>query len=192
MCPQQNSDPNDVSEDCLRLNVYMHGLTDTRRPVIVYIHPGGFYNTSGQSKNYVGPQYLMDRDIVLVTLNYRLASLGFLSTGTKECPGNNGLKDQVAALRWVRDYIAKFGGDPTCVTLMGYSAGGMSVSLHLVSSMSRGLFHRAIAMSGAAMAQWEVPEHQLDLAKRQARLIDCPEGHVNELIDCFKRVSGTI
>lgn len=134
----------------------------------------------------------MDRDIVLVTLNYRLASLGFLSTGTKECPGNNGLKDQVAALKWVRGHIAKFGGNPTCVTLMGYSAGGMSVSLHLVSPMSSGLFHRAIAMSGAAMAQWEVPEHQLDLAKRQARLIDCPEDDLSEMVGCFKRVGGTM
>lgn len=130
----------------------------------------------------------MDRDIVLVTINYRLATLGFLSTGTADCPGNNGLKDQVAALKWVQQHIWQFGGDANSVTLMGYSAGGMSVSLHLVSPMSRGLFHRAIAMSGAAMAQWEVPEHQLDLAKQQARLLQCPESDIAEMLECFKKV----
>lgn len=103
-----------------------------------YIIPGGFYAVSGQSKNFAGPQHLMDRDIVLVTLNYRLGALGFLSTGTEESPGNNGLKDQVVALRWVRNHISKFGGDPGSVTIMGYSAGGWSVSLHMVSPMSRG------------------------------------------------------
>lgn len=80
----------------------------------------------------------MDRNIVFVTINYRLGSLGFLSTGTIDAPGNNGLKDQVMALRWIRSNIANFGGDPNSVTIMGYSAGGLSVSLHMVSPMSRG------------------------------------------------------
>lgn len=110
-----------------------------KKPVIVYIHPGGFYSVSGQSKNFAGPQNLMDQDIVLVTINYRLGTLGFLSTGTKDYPGNAGLKDQVMALRWVKLHIANFGGDPSSVTLMGYSAGGMSVSLHMVSPMSKGI-----------------------------------------------------
>lgn len=137
MCPQPTLNATDVSEDCLRLNVYSRALSPTAsRPVIVYIHPGGFYLLSGQSYNYAGPQNLMDRNIVLVTINYRLGSLGFLSTGTKEAPGNNGFKDQVIALRWIRSNIAKFGGDPNSVTIMGYS--GISVSLHMVSPMSRG------------------------------------------------------
>lgn len=80
----------------------------------------------------------MKRDIVLVTINYRLAALGFLSTGTKDAPGNNGLKDQVIAMRWVKDHIQAFGGNPDSITLMGYSAGGMSVTLHMVSPMSKG------------------------------------------------------
>lgn len=139
MCPQPNDDESDISEDCLRLNVYTRELPPgSRKPVLVYIHPGGYYGVSGQSKNYAGPHYLMDRDIVLVTMNYRLGSLGFLSTGTEDSPGNNGLKDQVIALRWVRNHISKFGGDPNTVTLMGYSAGAMSVTLHMVSPMSKG------------------------------------------------------
>lgn len=104
----------------------------------MYIHPGGFYALSGQSKNFAGPHNLMDRDIVLVTFNYRLGSLGMLAAGTKEYPGNAALKDQVLVLKWVKDHIANFGGDPNMVTIMGYSAGGMSVTLHLVSPMSKG------------------------------------------------------
>lgn len=109
-----------------------------KKPVLVYIHPGGFYAVSGQSKNYAGPQALMDRNIVLVTINYRLGTLGLLSTGTKEYPGNAAFKDQVLALKWIKLHIAKFGGDPDLVTIMGYSAGALSVTLHMVSPMSRG------------------------------------------------------
>lgn len=80
----------------------------------------------------------MDRDIVLVTINYRLATLGLLAAGTKEYPGNAAFKDQVLAFKWVRTHIGRFGGDPNSVTLMGYSAGALSVTLHMVSPMSRG------------------------------------------------------
>lgn len=139
MCPQWTRNGSAMSEDCLRLNIYSRALQPiARKPVLVYIHPGGFYSVSGQSYNFAGPQNLMDRNIVLVTMNYRLGSLGFLSTGTIDAPGNNGLKDQVIALRWIRSHIVNFGGDPNSVTIMGYSAGGMSVSLHMVSPMSRG------------------------------------------------------
>lgn len=114
--------------------------TADRKPVLVYIHPGGFYGVSGQSKNFAGPQNLMDRDIVLVTLNYRLGSLGMMAAGTKEYPGNAALKDQVLVLKWIKDHIGQFGGNPNMVTIMGYSAGGMSVTLHMVSPMSKGKF----------------------------------------------------
>lgn len=113
--------------------------TDHRKPVIVYFHPGGFYVFSGQSKNNAGPQYLMDRDIVLVTINYRLGSLGMMAAGTKDYPGNAALKDQVLVLKWVKEHIAQFGGDPEQVTLMGCSAGAWSISLHMVSPMSKGI-----------------------------------------------------
>lgn len=106
--------------------------------MLVYIHPGGFYGLSGQSKNFAGPQNLMDRDLVLVTLNYRLGSLGMMAAGSKEYPGNAGLKDQVLVLKWIQTHIDNFGGDPNSVTIMGYSAGGMSVTLHMVSPMSKG------------------------------------------------------
>lgn len=137
--PQPVTSAAEISEDCLRLNVYSKNISShAQKPVLVFIHCGGFYEGSARSVEF-GPQYLMERDIVLVTINYRLGALGFLSTGTKEAPGNNGLKDQVVALRWIRDHIKSFGGDPNSVTLMGYSAGGMSVTLHMVSAMSKGI-----------------------------------------------------
>lgn len=150
MCPQPATELDFVSEDCLRLNVYSRTLhRNARKSVLVYIHPGAFFYLSGQCNKYAGPQSLMDRDIVLVTLNYRLGSLGFLSTGTAEAPGNNGLKDQVMALRWIQSNIANFGGDPDSVTIMGYSAGAMSVTLHMVSPMSKGknLIHFLVIVS---------------------------------------------
>lgn len=179
-----------MCEDCLRLNVFTPVLPPIRKhlPVIVFIHGGGFYSLSAQSYNYAGPQNLLDRKVVLVTCNYRLGSLGFLSTGTKHAPGNNGLKDQVACLRWVQKNIARFGGDPNSVTLMGHGAGAISVSLHLISPMSRGLFHKVILMDGSATAQWKVPRSQLNLAKRQARLLKCPVDDIKKIIRCLRKV----
>lgn len=190
ICVQYTRFANEISEDCLRLNVYTRDICPAKkRAIIIYLHPGGFYGLSGQSRSVAGPEYFMDRDIVLVTANYRLGILGFLSTGTKEAPGNNGLKDQVLVMKWVQEHIDRFGGDPNLVTLMGYSAGAMSVTLHLVSPMSRGLFHRVIVMSGSATSQWTIPNEQLDLAKKQARLLKCPNGSIGEIMDCFKTVS---
>ncbi|KAJ8983994.1 hypothetical protein NQ317_008699 [Molorchus minor] len=139
LCPQPTTDP--ISEDCLYLNVYStklpKGTENPKRPVIVHIHAGGFYSV-GSASYWAGPNYFMDQDIVLVTFNYRLATLGFLSTGLKDAPGNVGLKDQVQVLRWVKQNIATFGGDPDNVSIMGYSAGAWSVTLHMVSPMSEG------------------------------------------------------
>ncbi|KAL9929053.1 juvenile hormone esterase [Glossina fuscipes fuscipes] len=190
MCPQPGLNSADVSEDCLRLNIYTKDLPsesnpNVKKPVIVFIHPGGFYSLSGQSKNFAGPHYFMDRSIVLVTFNYRLGSLGFLSTGTKEAPGNLGLKDQVLLLKWLRLHISRFGGDPSSITLLGYGAGGFSITLHLVSPMSRNLFHKAIIMSGSATGQWDFPNHQMHLAKRQAHLLQCPTGNLTDIMKCL-------
>lgn len=145
LCPQ--STPNasyPMSEDCLYMNVYTHRLPQEYDgpkkllPVMVYVHPGSFTQGSGTSTFHAGPEYLMDRDIVFVTFNYRLGALGFMSTGTKECNGNFGLKDQIVVLEWVRDYIKNFGGDPNSVTVFGCSVGGVSGDLFLVSPMAQG------------------------------------------------------
>ncbi|XP_064554514.1 juvenile hormone esterase [Drosophila montana] len=187
MCPQPWDNMTDVSEDCLRLNVYTKNLNATARlPVIVFLHPGGFYVFSGQSKYFAGPAHMMDRDCVLVTLNYRLGSLGFLATGSADAPGNAGLKDQVLALRWIQQHIHRFGGDPQSVTLLGYSAGSLSIGLHMLSPMSRGLFHRGICMSASPYGQWGYETADVQLAQRQARLLNCPEQPVKDLVSCLR------
>lgn len=114
-----------------------------------------------------------------------------MSTGDSLMPGNLGLKDQVAALRWVKNNIAAFGGNPDCVTITGYSAGGWSVTLHLVSPMSRGLFHKAIAMSGSAVFQKPFPKHQKNLAIKQAQLLNCPTDTTRNMLNCLRQKSST-
>lgn len=142
------------SEDCLSLNVWTPMADDKHRPVMVWIHGGGFTNGSGSDEWYDGSTFSERGDVVVVTLNYRLGALGFLYLGGVGGPeyaksGNLGLLDQVAALKWVRDNIAAFGGDPGNVTIFGESAGSMSVCTLMGIPAARGLFHKAIAESGA-------------------------------------------
>ncbi|KAG5891221.1 hypothetical protein JTB14_036137 [Gonioctena quinquepunctata] len=190
LCPQPRINGNS-SEDCLILNTYSTQLpTDgknPKRPVIVYIHSGGFYG-GGSTSILLGPNYYLDQDIVLVTLQYRLASLGFISTGDKHAPGNIGFKDQVEALKWVKNNIEYFGGDPNAVTIQGYSAGAFSVFLHMVSPMSRGLFHKLACMSGSPVGILPIPTNQLELAKKQARLVGCPDDSSEIIVECLKTV----
>lgn len=194
-CPQPFQDlvNNPVSEDCLILNVYStklpRGGENPKRPVIVYLHSGGFYSVTSVSY-WTGPQYFMDQDIVLVTVNYRLGSLGFISTGDREAPGNNGLKDQVEALKFVKSNIASFGGDPDSITICGYSAGAFSVSLHMLSPMSQGLFHKAIIMSGSIYGQYPIEKGQFHLAQKQAQLVGCPDDTSANIIRCLKTKSA--
>jgi para-nitrobenzyl esterase len=142
------------SEDCLTLNVWTPALDGKRRPVMVWIHGGGFTIGASSQALYDGSILARRGDIVLVTVNYRLGPLGFIRladvTGGKiPASGNEGMLDQVAALEWVRDNIADFGGDPGNVTIFGESAGGMSVGTLLAMPSARGLFHKAIPQSGA-------------------------------------------
>jgi para-nitrobenzyl esterase len=144
-----------TSEDCLTLNVYAPASLATPRPVMVWLHGGGYTTGSGSEPVYEGTNLSVAGDVVVVTLNYRLGPLGFAAHEalSAEDPkhavsGNYGLLDQRAALAWVKANIAAFGGDPGNVTLFGESAGAMSVCMHLVSPGSAGLFHRAITESG--------------------------------------------
>ncbi|XP_035452347.2 juvenile hormone esterase-like [Spodoptera frugiperda] len=142
------------SEDCLYLNVYTPNVKpDKPYPVMFYIHGGGLVSGAGDDDLY-GPKFLVRQDVILVTFNYRLEVLGFLCLDTEDAPGNAGMKDQVAALRWVKKNIASFGGDPDNITIFGESAGGASVTYHLISPMSKGLFRRAIAQSGVCISYW--------------------------------------
>ena len=143
------------SEDCLFLNVWTPDLDpEARRPVLVFIHGGGFTSGSGSVFLYRGGNLVRNGDAVVVTINYRLGALGFLGHRELADPdglvGNWGIADQVAALAWVRENISAFGGDPGNVTVFGESAGGFSVAALLGCPAARGLFHRAIVQSGGA------------------------------------------
>jgi para-nitrobenzyl esterase len=143
-----------ASEDCLYLNIWTPGLDDGRRPVMVWIHGGGLSSGSGSSPAYDGAPLAARGDVVIVTINYRLGALGFLPDPVLaqdgETEGNFGFHDMVAALRWVQDEVASFGGDPQNVTIFGESAGGIAVGILLASPLSEGLFQHAIIQSGAA------------------------------------------
>ncbi|XP_068627126.1 juvenile hormone esterase-like [Battus philenor] len=153
LCPQfpapdPLASPSD-NEDCLVLNIYLPAeLQNTTLPVMVFLHGGGFGVGSGSSTFY-GPQYLISHEVIVVTLNYRLNAYGFLNLGIKEAPGNAGLKDIRAALRWIRDNISNFFGDPDNVTVFGEGSGGLAAIYLTMSESTKGLFHRIISESGA-------------------------------------------
>ena len=146
------------SEDCLFLNVFTpeDARPGQKLPVLVYIHGGGFNGGCGHEKHFDGPVWPA-KGVIGVTLNYRLGPLGFacLPELKQEAgkTGNYGLYDQHTALLWVRDNIASFGGDPENITIMGQSAGGMSVQQHCLSPKSVGLFHKAVMSSGGGVSK---------------------------------------
>jgi len=143
-----------LSEDCLYLNIWTAAIrADEKRPVIVWIHGGGFVGGSGSVPLYDGEE-MAKKGVVFITINYRLGIFGFLAHPdlSKESPnkvsGNYGILDQIAALHWVKNNVAAFGGDPNRITIDGQSAGAFSVNALMVSPLAKGLFHRAIAQSG--------------------------------------------
>jgi para-nitrobenzyl esterase len=150
-------DPVPQSEDCLTLNVWTRGLDDgAKRPVMVWYHGGAFGYGSANTPRLDGTRLAAHHDVVVVTVNHRLNILGFMHLAELGGPefaqsGNAGSLDMLAALHWVRDNIERFGGDPGNVTIFGQSGGGGKVSTLLAMPAARGLFHRAIVMSGAAI-----------------------------------------
>lgn len=149
--PQRGDEP-DQSEDCLYLNVWTPGPDHGRRPVLVYIHGGAYATGSGSNPLYDGGRLARRGDVVVVTVNHRLNALGYASLARLaagfEDSGNLGQLDLVLALRWVRDNIAAFGGDPGCVTVFGQSGGGAKIATLMAMPAAAGLFHRACTMSG--------------------------------------------
>lgn len=157
-CPQDKipiMNVGEMSEDCLYLNVWTPACDGKKRPVMFWIHGGGFMIGSTAQGEYNGKHLAKNGDVVVVSTNYRLGAFGFLHLSELLGEGfpsasNNGIRDQIAALEWVRENIEAFGGNPADVTIFGESAGGMSVSTLLGSPKSKGLFAKAIPQSGAA------------------------------------------
>ena len=169
------------SEDCLMLNIWAPPRP-AQAPVIVWFHPGNFQAASANLAAANGERFAQERNAIVVAPNYRLGPFGFLahSALTLEDPayrssGNYGLLDQRAALAWVRDHIAAFGGDPRNVTIVGASAGSQSVNFHLLSPASAGLFHKAIMQSGFVTARWTNAKEAESQGEQFARALQCTD-----------------
>jgi para-nitrobenzyl esterase len=152
--------PGGMGEDCLNLNVWTPSVNDTaKRPVLVSFHGGGWATGSGNGPMYDGAQMARLGDVVVVTVNHRLAANGYLNLASLGAPaefanaGNCGVMDMVASLRWVRDNIGRFGGDPNRVMIFGQSGGGSKTSTLLATPSAKGLFHRAAVQSGSTLRQ---------------------------------------
>ena len=161
-----------TSEDCLFLNVWTRGLSDgKKRPIMVWLHGGGYVTGSGSSNDYDGSRLAERGDVVVVTLNHRLGGLGYSYLGgVSDDPkyadsGNLGSLDIVRALEWVRDHAEEIGGDPDNVTIFGESGGAAKVSTIMAMERARGLFHRAIAQSGSMSLAGFTPRLATPLAK---------------------------
>lgn len=171
------------------LNVYVPMNTSCDLlPVMAYIYGGGFQMGSSKTEFY-GPDYFMQKDVVLVTLNYRLGPIGFLRLNDPilGVPGNAGLKDQLLALKWIQKNIENFGGDARNVTLFGDSAGGASTHYHMISDQSKGLFHKAMLMSGCAFNKtWSLPPKK-DFAHRLGKRLGWDEsGGEKQLLEVLE------
>ncbi|XP_029024966.1 bile salt-activated lipase-like [Betta splendens] len=180
------------SEDCLYLNIWVpHGQSvSTGLPVMVWIYGGGFLVGGSMGANFLDNylydgQEIADRgDVIVVTLGYRVGTLGFLSTGDGDLPGNYGLWDQQAAIAWVSRNIRAFGGDPDNITVFGESAGGASVSFQTLTPHNRGLFKRAISQSGVALCPWAVNRNPRRFAEEVAIRVGCPTNE--KMAACLK------
>ncbi|UYV67760.1 BCHE [Cordylochernes scorpioides] len=172
-----------MSEDCLYLNIWVpvtKKLNTEPKSVLVWIYGGGFTQGSTSGPWYNGQIIAAHGDVIVASMNYRVGAMGFLNCATRDEPGNIGLYDQALALRWIRNNIAYFGGNPESMTIFGESAGGLSVGFHLTSPFSKGLFKRAIMQSGTAnLPVYFDYEQSLQTAQRFARKANCASPNLN-------------
>ncbi|XP_037372316.1 liver carboxylesterase 1-like [Talpa occidentalis] len=184
---RKDSIPLKTSEDCLYLNIYTPAdLTKkSRLPVMVWIHGGGL--VVGAASTYDGLALSAHENVVVVTIQYRLGIWGFFSTGDEHCLGNWGHLDQLAALRWVQENIANFGGNPGSVTIFGESAGGESVSILVLSPLSKNLFHRAISESGVSLTSVLVKKEMSAAAQQIAFFAGCKTTTSAVLVHCLRQ-----
>ncbi|OCT84561.1 hypothetical protein XELAEV_18022714mg [Xenopus laevis] len=175
-----------ILEDCLYLNIFTPADREknSKLPVMVFIHGGGL--AIGYASLYDGSALSAYENIVMVSIQYRLGPLGFFSTGDKEVQANLGLLDQVAAFQWVQENIKEFGGDPQSVTIFGESAGGLSVSAHILSPLSKGLFHRAIAESGVAIFPNLMVHQTEDVLYGRDLIANISECDLPLILNCLK------
>lgn len=177
-----------MQEDCLTTSVYVPDTEEKNLPVLVIVHGGAYIMGWG---NLIKPKNIVNsKKVIVVTFNYRLGAHGFLCLGTKDAPGNAGMKDQVALLRWVQRNIEKFGGNPKDVTISGYSAGASSVDLLMISKVTDNLFNKVIPESGANAAVFSVQLDPIKNAIDYAALLGYKDfENIHALTDFYKTVS---
>ena len=179
-----------ISEDCLFLNVYAPVTREKDLAVMIWIHGGGF--VQGAADPYRADALAAHGNVIVVTINYRLTLLGFLSTEDQHAPGNYGLFDQHLAIKWVHDNIKAFGGDPNKVTIFGNSAGGASVLYQSIYDGNEGLFQRAIAESGSSTAFWASFSQARSNAQKLGNLVGCMDMSSGPLVDCLRLVPADV
>ncbi|XP_069841960.1 bile salt-activated lipase-like [Dendropsophus ebraccatus] len=181
--------------DCLYLNVWVPHQSksvSTNLPVMVWIYGGAFLLGAAEGANFLdnylydGEELALRGNVIVVTFNYRLGPLGFLSTGDANAPGNYGLWDQHMAIAWVKRNIAYFGGNPENITIFGESAGGASVSLQTLSPYNVGLIKRAISQSGVGLSPWAIQRDPLFWTKKVASKVGCPVDDTAALANCLR------
>lgn len=182
------------SEDCLYLNVYRPttNASNSTLDVLFYLHGGAYFYGSAHPA-VTGPSYLMDNgSVILVTSQYRLNTLGFLATGDDASPGNFAMKDQVMALKWVKDNIKSFGGDPDSITIAGQRAGASSVHMLTMSPLSKDLMKGVMVFSGSAIGPWNYPtEDPLALARQHATILNVPKAQnlsTTDLVEELRKI----
>ncbi|XP_068165779.1 neuroligin 4 X-linked a [Antennarius striatus] len=177
------------SEDCLYLNVYVPTEDDIHdenglKPVMVYIHGGSYMEGTG---NMIDGSILASYgNVIVITINYRLGVLGFLSTGDQAAKGNYGLLDQIQALRWIKENIQAFKGDPKRVTIFGSGAGASCVSLLTLSHYSEDMFQKAIIQSGTALSSWAVNYQPAKYTRALAEKVGCNTLDTIDLVECLQ------
>ena len=166
-------------EDCLYLNIWTPNADKNTRPVMVWIHGGGFMTGAGSRPRINGARLAIQGDVVVITFNYRLGILGFLNL--PGMPPNIGLQDQIVAIEWVKENIQQFGGDPQNITIFGESAGGVSVAILLTTPGTTGLFHKAIIESGAANLQEFGTENSREGAEKLLVMLKIKPENISKL-----------
>ncbi|XP_011160598.1 cocaine esterase [Solenopsis invicta] len=189
-CPQPSHNETGKiigSEDCLFLNIFTPSLPDSSNgyPVLVWIHGGGFRRGSACQYEM---RHLIRKKLVVVSIQYRLGTLGFLSTGTQEMPGNNGMLDMVLAIDWVKDYIHFFGGDPNKTIAFGHGTGASSAMMLALSKFCENRFHGLIAMSGSILSHFAIDKDPSATARHIARKNDCPTNDIRRMVDCLREL----
>ncbi|PRD28266.1 UNVERIFIED_CONTAM: Acetylcholinesterase-1 [Trichonephila clavipes] len=191
-------DAEHMTEDCLYLNLWVpYSKTDSKlKPVLIYIHGGGFNFGSANQDVFNGKNLAKFGDIIVANMNYRVGVMGFFSAFVEEANGNMGMYDQLLAMKWIKENAKQFGGDPDHIVLMGESAGAMSVAMHLMSPLSKGIIKRAIMQSGSAVTPLFSEENNqiFKYSQSVAKMLGCEnrnislKDHPKLVVECLKRL----